>query len=212
MDINYSSNYEASVYFDKNGQIIVQPNKPSKDFKVSSYYKKLIKNKKTLSPEVYKFIKTRIDDANLTIKTIEEREEMYLRVIKLIVKIQDNFIKRGEKYLKPLKLQDIAEKIGVHESTISRITSNKYILTPLGIMNLKEFFSNKINNDDQKSTTAIREIINTIIIQEDKMHPLSDQEIKEILAVKGINIARRTIAKYRNVLKIPSSSKRRLKK
>ena len=103
-------------------------------------------------------------------------------------------------------------KIGVHESTISRITSNKYILTPLGIMNLKEFFSNKINNDDQKSTTAIREIINTIIIQEDKMHPLSDQEIKEILAVKGINIARRTIAKYRNVLKIPSSSKRRLKK
>ena len=107
---------------------------------------------------------------------------------------------------------DIAEKIGVHESTISRITSNKYILTPLGIMNLKEFFSNKINNDDQKSTTAIREIINTIIIQEDKKHPLSDQEIKEILAVKGINIARRTIAKYRNVLKIPSSSMRRLKK
>ena len=137
---------------------------------------------------------------------------MYLRVIKLIVKIQDDFIKRGEKYLKPLKLQDIAEKIGVHESTISRITSNKYILTPLGIMNLKEFFSNKINNDDQKSTTAIREIINTIIIQEDKKHPLSDQEIKEILAVKGINIARRTIAKYRNVLKIPSSSIRRLKK
>ena len=137
---------------------------------------------------------------------------MYLRVIKLIVKIQDDFIKRGEKYLKPLKLQDIAEKIGVHESTISRITSNKYILTPLGIMNLKEFFSNKINNDDQKSTTAIREIINTIIIQEDKKHPLSDQEIKEILAVKGINIARRTIAKYRNVLKIPSSSMRRLKK
>ena len=212
MEINYSSNYEASVYFDKNGQIIVQPNKPSKDFKISSYYKKLIKNKKALSPEVYKFIKTRIDDANLTIKTIEEREEMYLRVIKLIVKIQDDFIKRGEKYLKPLKLQDIAEKIGVHESTISRITSNKYILTPLGIMNLKEFFSNKINNDDQKSTTAIREIINTIIIQEDKKHPLSDQEIKEILAVKGINIARRTIAKYRNVLKIPSSSMRRLKK
>ena len=130
----------------------------------------------------------------------------------MIVKIQDDFIKRGEKYLKPLKLQDIAEKIGVHESTISRITSNKYILTPLGIMNLKEFFSNKINNDDQKSTTAIREIINTIIIQEDKKHPLSDQEIKEILAVKGINIARRTIAKYRNVLKIPSSSMRRLKK
>lgn len=212
LEINYSSNYEASVYFDKNGQIIVQPNKPSKDFKISSYYKKLIKNKKALSPEVYKFIKTRIDDANLTIKTIEEREEMYLRVIKLIVKIQDDFIKRGEKYLKPLKLQDIAEKIGVHESTISRITSNKYILTPLGIMNLKEFFSNKINNDDQKSTTAIREIINTIIIQEDKKHPLSDQEIKEILAVKGINIARRTIAKYRNVLKIPSSSMRRLKK
>ena len=130
----------------------------------------------------------------------------------MIVKIQEDFIKRGEKYLKPLKLQDIAEKIGVHESTISRITSNKYILTPLGMMNLKEFFSNKINNDDQKSTTAIREIINTIIIQEDKKHPLSDQEIKEILAVKGINIARRTIAKYRNVLKIPSSSMRRLKK
>lgn len=137
---------------------------------------------------------------------------MYLKVIKLIVKIQDNFLKKGEKYLKPLKLNDIAAEIGVHESTISRITSNKYILTPSGIMNLKEFFSNKINNDDQKSTAAVREIINTIIIQENKKHPLSDQEIKEILAVKGINIARRTIAKYRNILKIPSSSLRRLKK
>ena len=211
-DINYTSNYEASVHFDDSGQTIVQPNKPTKDFRISNYYKKLLKNKKTLSPEVYKFIKTRIDDANLIIKTIGEREEMYLKVIKLIVKIQDNFLKKGEKYLKPLKLNDIAAEIGVHESTISRITSNKYILTPSGIMNLKEFFSNKINNDDQKSTAAVREIINTIIIQENKKHPLSDQEIKEILAVKGINIARRTIAKYRNILKIPSSSLRRLKK
>ena len=133
-------------------------------------------------------------------------------IIKLIVKIQDNFLKKGEKYLKPLKLNDIAAEIGVHESTISRITSNKYILTPSGIMNLKEFFSNKINNDDQQSTAAVRDIINTIIIKENKKHPLSDQEIKEILAVKGINIARRTIAKYRNILRIPSSSLRRLKK
>ncbi len=211
-DINYTSNYEASVHFDNNGQTIVQPNKPTKDFRISSYYKKLLKNKKTLSPEVYKFIKTRIDDANLIIKTIGEREEMYLKVIKLIVKIQDNFLKKGEKYLKPLKLNDIATEIGVHESTISRITSNKYILTPSGIMNLKELFSNKINDDDQKSTAAVREIINTIIIKENKKHPLSDQEIKEILAVKGINIARRTIAKYRNILRIPSSSLRRVKK
>ena len=107
------------------------------------------------------------------------------------------------------KLSDISSKLNVHESTISRITSNKYILTKRGIINLKEFFSNKIDSDNDASSVSIRFLIEEIIENEDSLNPLSDENIKEILKTKGINIARRTIAKYRNLLKIPSSSSRR---
>ena len=134
---------------------------------------------------------------------------MYEKTIKLLCEIQTKFLKHGNKYLKPLKLSDISRKLNVHESTISRITSNKYILTKRGIINLKEFFSNKIDSDNDASSVSIRFLIEEIIENEDSLNPFSDENIKEILKTKGINIARRTIAKYRNLLKIPSSSSRR---
>jgi len=144
----------------------------------------------------------------LLIKTISEREEMYSNVFKLLVEIQKDYILKGERYIKSLKLSDIAQQLNVHESTISRITSNKYISTPRGMLNMKRFFVNKINSSSEKSSAAVRDIIEELIGMEDKKSPLTDDNIKSLLDQKGIAIARRTIAKYRNVLKIPSSNKR----
>ncbi|NSW96940.1 RNA polymerase factor sigma-54 [bacterium] len=205
---SYSNDYEAYVYFD-NGKLIYQPNKVYKEIKISEYYQKLLEDKSSLSKEVHDFLDTKISNASLLIKTIRERNLMYEKTIKLLCEIQTKFLKHGNKYLKPLKLSDISSKLNVHESTISRITSNKYILTKRGIINLKEFFSNKIDSDNDASSVSIRFLIEEIIENEDSLNPLSDENIKEILKTKGINIARRTIAKYRNLLKIPSSSSRR---
>ena len=205
---SYSNDYEAYVYFD-NEKLIYQPNKIYKEIKISEYYQKLLDDKSSLSKEVHEFLSTKISNASLLIKTIKERNLMYEKTIKLLCEIQTKFLKNGNKYLKPLKLSDISSKLNVHESTISRITSNKYILTKRGIINLKEFFSNKIDSDNDASSVSIRFLIEEIIENEDSLSPLSDENIKEILKIKGINIARRTIAKYRNLLKIPSSSDRR---
>tara|TARA_B100001248_G_scaffold90706_1_gene67086 strand:+ start:34272 stop:35597 length:1326 start_codon:yes stop_codon:yes gene_type:complete len=205
---SYSNDYEAYVYFD-NEKLIYQPNKIYKEIKISEYYQKLLDDKSSLSEEVHEFLRTKISNASLLIKTIKERNLMYEKTIKLLCEIQTKFLKNGNKYLKPLKLSDISSKLNVHESTISRITSNKYILTKRGIINLKEFFSNKIDSDNDASSVSIRFLIEEIIENEDSLSPLSDENIKEILKIKGINIARRTIAKYRNLLKIPSSSDRR---
>ena len=205
---SYSNDYEAYVYFD-NEKLIYQPNKIYKEIKISEYYQKLLDDKSSLSKEVHEFLYTKISNASLLIKTIKERNLMYEKTIRLLCEIQTKFLKNGNKYLRPLKLSDISRKLNVHESTISRITSNKYILTKRGIINLKEFFSNKIDSDNDASSVSIRYLIEEIIENEDSLSPLSDENIKEILKTKGINIARRTIAKYRNLLKIPSSSERR---
>ena len=133
---------------------------------------------------------------------------MYSNVFKLLVEIQKDYILKGERYIKSLKLSDVAQQLNVHESTISRITSNKYISTPRGMLNMKRFFVNKINSSSEKSSAAVRDIIEELIGMEDKKSPLTDDNIKSLLDQKGIAIARRTIAKYRNVLKIPSSNKR----
>ena len=164
--------------------------------------------KSNLDSEVTEYLKEKITNGTLLIKTINEREEMYSNVFKLLVEIQKDYILKGERYIKSLKLTDIAQQLNVHESTISRITSNKYISTPRGMLNMKRFFVNKINSSSEKSSAAVRDIIEELIDMEDKKNPLTDDNIKSLLDQKGITIARRTIAKYRNVLKIPSSNKR----
>ena len=164
--------------------------------------------KSNLDSEVTEYLKEKITNGTLLIKTINEREEMYSNVFKLLVEIQKDYILKGERYIKSLKLSDIAQQLNVHESTISRITSNKYISTPRGMLNMKRFFVNKINSSSEKSSAAVRDIIEELIGMEDKKSPLTDDNIKSLLDQKGIAIARRTIAKYRNVLKIPSSNKR----
>ena len=198
---------EAYIYEDNN-KLVLQLNKNFRKIRISSYYENMIIRKNEIDSEVVNYIKSKINNGKTLIKTILERNEIYKKVLKAIIDIQHDYIIKGERFLKPLKLADIASIVGSHESTISRITSNKFVSTPRGIINMKTFFSNKVDSEDNTSSVAVKDIINEIIKMENKKNPLPDQEIKDILHKKGINIARRTIAKYRNILKIPSSFKR----
>ena len=198
---------EAHVY-KQNNQLVVQINKATRKLRISNYYKNMLKSKVGIDKEVKEYLKEKINAGTLLLKTINEREDIYKDVVNMIVQIQKDYILQGDRFLKPLKLSDIASEIGVHESTISRITSNKYIRTPNGIINMKSFFINKPNKESKQSSIAIRDIILEIISNESKEAPYSDLELKEILEKKRITISRRTIAKYRNILRIPSSNKR----
>ncbi len=198
---------EAHVY-NQNNQLVVQINKGRKKLQISNYYKNMLKSKVGIDKEVKEYLKEKISAGTLLLKTINEREDIYREVVNMVVQIQKDYILKGDRFLKPLKLSDIASEVGVHESTISRITSNKYIRTPNGIINMKSFFINKPNKESGQSSIAIRDIILEIISNENKNTPFSDLELKEILEKRRIIISRRTIAKYRNILRIPSSSKR----
>ncbi len=157
------------------------------------------------------YIKQKLTDAKWFIKSISNRNETLLNVAKGIVEEQIEFLEQGHQYMKPLVLQDIATKLNLHESTISRVTNQKYMSTPQGVFELKYFFSSHVStiNGFDFSSTAIKAIIKRVITEENVSNPLSDQAIAEILNIKGINIARRTVAKYREALHIPSSSERK---
>ncbi|MEC9381610.1 MAG: RNA polymerase factor sigma-54 [Thermodesulfobacteriota bacterium] len=208
-DGRFDTEPEAFILED-NSKLRVHINKNFRNFEVSSYYENMLKRNTDLDKDVKEYIKDKIEKGKTLIKTIEERNEIYARVLNTIVDIQKDFIRKGDQYLKPLKLSDIASIVDTHESTISRITSNKYVGTPRGTINMKSFFSNKVESKDDKSSVAVKDIINEIIENEEKINPLSDETVKEILAAKDVKISRRTVAKYRKMLKIPSSFKRRL--
>jgi RNA polymerase sigma-54 factor len=157
------------------------------------------------------YINEKMRSALWLIKSIHQRQRTIYRVSKSIVKFQRNFFERGIAYLKPLVLRDIAEDIGMHESTISRVTTNKYMQTPQGLLELKFFFNSGISTveGDDIASESVKNIIKEIVGGEDPRKPLSDQRIAEILSTQNITIARRTITKYREMLKIGSSSERK---
>jgi RNA polymerase sigma-54 factor len=138
------------------------------------------------------------------IKNIEKRKTTVLRVTEAIMDYQQEFLEKGIEHLRPLTLRNIAEVVGMHESTIARVTTHKYVETPRGIFELKFFFSSGLETDggDDASSRSIKEIITQLIDAEDAKKPLSDQKIADMLKGRGIQIARRTVAKYREQLKI----------
>lgn len=159
-----------------------------------------------------RFLKEHLSSANFLIKALHQRATSLLRVSEELVRTQQDFFNYGIEKLKPLSLKDIAYNLEMHESTVSRITSNKYIHTPNGIFELKFFFSAAANSyigQDDVSTLSIKHKIKQIINNEDKEKILSDDKISELLSNEGIKIARRTIAKYREALGIPSSAERK---
>jgi len=178
--------------------------------RISSLYAKLLKNRNG-DPKTKEYIRDKLRAAQWLVKNIQQRKDTIQNVAQNIVDVQKDFLDKGIAYLKPLILKEIAERIGMHESTVSRVTTNKYIETPRGIFELKYFFSSGIASSygEAASSKSVKEVIRTLIENEDKRKPSSDQNITECLSRKGLSIARRTIAKYREELGILPSKYRR---
>jgi RNA polymerase sigma-54 factor len=157
------------------------------------------------------YVQDKVRSAMWLIKSIHQRQRTIYKVMTSIIKHQRDFFERGVQFLKPLNLRDVAEDIGMHESTVSRVTTNKYAHTPQGIFELKFFFNSSINrvDGDAIASESVKEKIRRIITAEDPRRPLSDQRIAEMLRSANIDIARRTVTKYREAMNILSSTKRR---
>lgn len=157
------------------------------------------------------FIRSHLQEAKWFLKSLESRNETLLKVANCIVQQQQAFFEHGEEAMKPMVLNDVAEMVGMHESTISRVTTQKFMHTPRGIFELKFFFSSHVSTESggECSSTAIRAFIKKLVAAENPAKPLSDSRMAEILSEQGINVARRTIAKYRESLYIPPSNQRK---
>jgi RNA polymerase sigma-54 factor len=158
-------------------------------------------------------LRTQLQEARWLVRSLEIRNDTLLKVARTIVARQKEFLEHGEEHMKPMILRDVAEAVDMHESTISRVTSGKYMHTPRGVFELKYFFSSQVTAEDgsEQSSTAVRAKIRKLIGQENPASPLSDSRIAELLQADGINVARRTVAKYREAMKIAPSGERKKK-
>tara|TARA_S200000501_G_scaffold290349_1_gene275350 strand:+ start:5361 stop:6722 length:1362 start_codon:yes stop_codon:yes gene_type:complete len=213
--INNIKNYDyiiPDVQITKNdSDWIIKNNKAvSPEIKINSNYVDI--NEKNMSDIDKKYVKEKLQEAKMFIKNINYRNDTLLSLSKRIFEKQKKFFDYGIENLVPMNLKEVATDLGVHESTVSRLTNGKYIETPYGIFELKFFFSSSIKNEDGKdfSSKSIKEKIKKIISSENKKNPFSDIKIKDILKNEGINVARRTVSKYRESLNIESSSKRKM--
>ncbi len=180
--------------------------------RVNKRYAEMLKNRDRVEKETEKYIKDKLKAALWLIKSVHNRQKTILKVARQIVEKQRDFFDFGIEYMKPLTLKDIADELGIHESTVARVVKNKYMQTPRGMFELKYFFSSKISTSSgiDVSAMAVKEKIKRIIESENKKKPYSDSEIVKILRSQGIKIARRTVAKYREEMGIESSSKRKI--
>jgi len=180
--------------------------------RLSSYYRDLLSAGDRLGKEDKEFLKQKINSALWFIKSIHQRQRTIYKVVESIMRIQREFLENGPRSLKPLTLRDVAEDISMHESTVSRVTNNKYVYTPHGIFELKFFFNSGLNRDGGEENIAsksVKEVILEIIRGEGEEKPLSDQDLVRILRNQGIRIARRTVTKYRQAMGVLPSSKRK---
>lgn len=194
----------------KKGRWMVELNPDSvPKLKVNEEYAALSKAAKSVADSHY--IKNHTQEARWFIKSLESRNDTLLKVANCIVQRQQGFFDHGEEAMKPMVLNDVAEAVDMHESTISRVTTQKYLHCPSGVFELKYFFSSHVSTEGggECSSTAIRALIKKMVAAENRSKPLSDSKIAELIAEQGIQVARRTIAKYRESLNIPSSSQRK---
>ena len=168
---------------------------------IQKSYRNMIKNKK-IDNKIKKYLREKVKYAMLFIKSIEQRKTTLYKVAEAILRFQRQFFVNGTEYIAPLTLKDIADHVRVHESTISRVTSNKYMQTPYGIFKMKYFFSRKIRTETEGDISTKRIMIIIKELVENEVKPLSDDEIRNILKKQGINIARRTVSKYRKKIRI----------
>ncbi|BBL21678.1 RNA polymerase factor sigma-54 [Acinetobacter radioresistens] len=178
--------------------------------RINSFYAGMIRRADQSTDNNY--LKDQLYEAKNFIKSIDERHKTLLKVASCIVEHQRTFFEIGAEGMKPLILREVAEEVQLHESTVSRVTSNKYMLTPRGLFELKYFFSSHVGTTSggEASSTAIRAMIKKLVSNENPRKPLSDNSITNLLKEEGIDVARRTVAKYRESLNIPSSSDRKV--
>jgi RNA polymerase sigma-54 factor len=179
--------------------------------KISPFYKKLFEESQQSKADTKEYVQGKLRSAVWLIRSIHQRQRTIYRVTESIVRQQIEFFEKGIAFLKPMVLRDVANDIGMHESTISRVTTNKYVHTPRGIFELKFFFNSGISrvHGSDVASESVKEKVKAIIATEPPGHPFSDQKIVELLLKENINIARRTVAKYREMLGILPSSKRK---
>ena len=178
--------------------------------KVSSYYRKLLHQAKD-DDQLSNYLSERVNSALWLIRSIDQRKQTIYNVSEAIVRHQRDFFEQGSKHMKTLTLRDIAEDVGIHESTVSRSINGKYLQCSYGIFELRHFFSAgvKAGSGEGVSSNSVKEFIKEIVDNEDPKKPFSDQAIVEKLAAEGFEISRRTVAKYRDCMEIPSSTKRK---
>ena len=171
----------------------------------------LAKKGEAVSKDTKDYVHDKVRSALWLIKSIHQRQRTIYKVMESIIKHQREFFDLGINFLKPLNLRDVADDIEMHESTVSRVTTNKYVHTPQGIFELKYFFNSSINrvHGEAVASESVKERIRRLIVNEDPRRPLSDQLIAEMLKVANIDIARRTVTKYRESMNLLSSTKRR---
>jgi RNA polymerase sigma-54 factor len=179
--------------------------------RINSLYQGILRRGDGIQGDTKEYLDDKFRSAVWLMKSIEQRRQTLMKVAKSLCKFQREFLDKGIPYLKPLVLKDVAEDIGMHESTVSRVTTNKHIHTPQGVFGLKFFFHSGLHSfaGDAMSSVSVKEIIKKAVMGENARNPLTDQQLVKLLEDKGIKIARRTVAKYRQELRIASASRRK---
>jgi RNA polymerase sigma-54 factor len=178
---------------------------------LSKAYRALLRKQSKVSAEIRQYLEDKYRKAEWLIRSIDQRRKTLYRVMETILEVQRDFFDKGLDYLRPLTLKEVADRVGLHESTISRVANNKYVQTPRGVFGLKYFFSSSIRTADggEVSSKSVKALIRELIQNEDAGHPLSDQKIVALLTQRGFDVARRTVAKYREELNLLPASKRK---
>lgn len=202
---------EVFVERDDNGGFTVRANKDSMPrLRISRYYQQLLQSPDT-PKETKQYIREKISESKFLMRALTQRQSTIEQITWSLLKFQRDFFEHGPRYIKPLVLNQVAEDIGVHETTVSRATAGKYLQTPYGLMPFKKFFTAGVESSDgQKvSNVSVQEHIRELVQNEDPRKPLSDSKLTKLLQQKGLNVARRTVAKYREQLGILSSHLRK---
>lgn len=206
---------EPDVYIDKDGdEYIIQLNDDDlPTLRLNPQYRRLLDRDKEPNKEVRNYVKERFSSALLLMKNIEQRKKTILQVCQSIVNRQREFLDQGLESLRPMMIKEVAEEIGVHPSTVSRAVANKYVHTPQGVFELRYFFSEAVQGPAGAATPLLllKRKVKKMIEEEDQRHPLTDDQITALLRAEGIDVTRRTVAKYREDMKIPSTHQRRMR-
>jgi RNA polymerase sigma-54 factor len=205
---------EPDVAFIKQGDdyVVVLNDDDVPQLRLNPTYRRLLKRDEA-EKDVRSYIKEKYKSAIQLIKNIEQRKQTIIRVCEAIIRRQKEFLDRGLDNLRPMMIKEVAEEVGVHPSTVSRAVANKYVHTPQGVLELRTFFSESVNGPQgsEMSLSSLKRRVKQMIEEEDTAHPLTDEQITKKLSDEGIHVTRRTVAKYREDLRIPSTHRRRVK-